>query len=303
MIGATAIPFLTFLLILLYALAKRSSTLFVWQHGVLGFTEFFRLFIPCLINFLVPAALMHFAIPKQIPRVAVQDLVLPRGAWGILLLFAVTIALAVGFDMWLRLPAAAGMMAGLALLQFYYFYLQQQTMPEQAGATDYALFFAGSDIRDANQHLIQRRALDVFDKIGRLDWDTLLFFYGAMMGIGGLGYIGYLDAISQILYGQLSATLANVLIGLSSAFIDNGTLMFAVLTMHPDITQGEWLLLTLTLGVGGSLLAIGSAPGIGLLGQSRGFYTFSQHLQWCPAILLGYFAAIGVHFWINADSF
>jgi Na+/H+ antiporter NhaD/arsenite permease-like protein len=124
-----------------------------------------------------------------------------------------------------------------------------------------------------------------------------------MMGIGGLGYIGYLDAVSQLLYGQFSPTLANIIIGLSSAFVDNGTLMFAVLTMHPDISQGEWLLLTLTLGVGGSLLAIGSAPGIGLLGFTKGQYTFSSHLKWCPAILLGYFASIGVLFLINGKLF
>ncbi|MDD5272548.1 MAG: sodium:proton antiporter NhaD, partial [Methylovulum sp.] len=119
----------------------------------------------------------------------------------------------------------------------------------------------------------------------------------------GLGYIGYLDAISSVLFGQLSPTLANILIGLSSAFVDNGTLMFAVLTMNPDIPQGQWLLLTLTLGVGGSLLAIGSAPGIGLLGQAKGQYTFSSHLKWCPVILLGYFASIGVHFLVNSSSF
>lgn len=279
------------------------STLFVWQHGILGFAEFFQLFLPCLTNFLVPAALMHFAIPKDKPSVEAEVFNIEPGAKGVLVLFSITILLAVGFDMFLRLPAAAGMMAGLALLQFFYFFLQKQTVDLETEKTDYALFFAGSDIQEANSQLTQRRTLDVFDKIGRLDWDTLLFFYGAMMGIGGLGYIGYLDAISKILYGQLSASLANILIGLSSAFVDNGTLMFAVLTMHPDITKGEWLLLTLTLGVGGSLLAIGSAPGIGLLGQSRGFYTFSQHLKWFPAILLGYFAAIGVHFLVNADSF
>ena len=279
------------------------STLFVWQHGILGFAEFFQLFLPCLTNFLVPAALMHLAIPKEKPSVEAEVFSVEQGATGVLILFGITILLAVGFDMFLRLPAAAGMMAGLGLLQFYYFFLQKQSVEPHAEQTDYALFFAGSDIQKANGQFGPARSLDVFDKIGRLDWDTLLFFYGAMMGIGGLGYIGYLDAISKILYGQLSASLANILIGLSSAFVDNGTLMFAVLTMHPDITKGEWLLLTLTLGVGGSLLAIGSAPGIGLLGQSRGFYTFSQHLKWFPAILLGYFAAIGVHFLVNADSF
>ncbi len=279
------------------------STLFVWQHGILGFGEFFKLLLPCLVNFMVPAALMHFALPDAKPVINADQLVLPVGAKGILVLFAITIALAVAFDMLLHLPAAAGMMAGLSLLQFYYFYLHKTRVVDYQDGTNYALFFAGSDINEANQSPRQDREFDIFDKVGRLDWDTLLFFYGAMMGIGGLGFIGYLDAVSQLLYGQLSATMANILIGLSSAFVDNGTLMFAVLTMHPDITQGEWLLLTLTLGVGGSLLAIGSAPGIGLLGQSRGQYTFSSHMKWTPAILLGYFAAIGVHFLVNADSF
>ncbi len=271
------------------------STLFVWQHGILGFVEFFKLFIPCLVNFLIPAFGLFLAIPKDKPSINSEVIKLPRGAKRIIVLFAVTIALAVMFDMNLHMPAAAGMMAGLSLLQFFYFYLQKSS-PDQT-QSEFALFFGGADYQS------QHNRLDIFEKVGRLEWDTLLFFYGAMMGIGGIGYIGYLDAISQILYGQLSPSLANILIGLSSAFVDNGTLMFAILTMHPDIPQGQWLLLTLTLGVGGSLLAIGSAPGIGLLGQAKGQYTFSSHMKWTPLILLGYFASIGVHFLINAASF
>ncbi len=276
------------------------STLFVWQHGILGFTEFFKLFVPCLINFLVPAAAMHFALPKDKPAVERQQIRLPRGAKRIIFLFAVTIGLAVGFDMMLGLPAAAGMMAGLSLLQFFYFFLQKSDKPNSPQPTEYALFFGGGDLTSSS---VESKRLDIFDKVGRLEWDTLLFFYGAMMGIGGLGFIGYLDAVSQVLYGQLSPTLANILIGLSSAFVDNGTLMFAVLTMHPDIPQGQWLLLTLTLGVGGGLLAIGSAPGIGLMGQAKGQYTFASHMKWCPVILLAYFASVGVHILINAGSF
>lgn len=276
------------------------STLFVWQHGMLGFTEFFKLFLPCLVNFLIPALAMHFAVPAAKPAVAIETLTMPRGAKRILFLFGVTIALAVGFDMSLKLPAAAGMMAGLSLLQFFYFYLQKSDSPAKPIQSEFSLFFGGGDMQQSE---FEARRLDIFDKVGRLEWDTLLFFYGAMMGIGGLGFIGYLDAASQILYGQFSPTLANVLIGLGSAFVDNGTLMFAVLTMHPDIPQGQWLLLTLTLGVGGSLLAIGSAPGIGLLGQAKGQYTFASHMKWCPVILLAYFASIGVHFWINAGTF
>lgn len=276
------------------------STLFVWQHGILGFTEFFKLFLPCLVNFLVPALAMHFALPQEVPSIEMADVALPRGAKRLLFLFGVTIALAVVFDMELHLPAAAGMMAGLSLLQFFYYYLHQTEKAKPLSQSEFSLFFGGGDYQAA---ATQSTRFDIFDKVGRLEWDTLLFFYGAMMGIGGLGYIGYLDAVSHLLYGQLSPTLANIAIGLCSAFVDNGTLMFAILTMHPDITQGQWLLLTLTLGVGGSLLAIGSAPGIGLLGQAKGQYTFSNHMKWCPVILLGYFASIGVHFLVNAHSF
>jgi Na+/H+ antiporter NhaD/arsenite permease-like protein len=277
------------------------STLFVWQHGILEFFQFFKLFVPCLVNFLVPALIMHFTLPKDKPTVETEQVKLPRGAKRIIFLFAVTICLAVGFDMTLHLPAAAGMMAGLSLLQFFYFYLHKTTESSNSKALGQNVF-SGPDVHDISS-FYEKGRLDVFEKVGRLEWDTLLFFYGAMMGIGGLGYIGYLDAVSHMLYGQLNPTLANILIGLSSAFVDNGTLMFAVLTMNPDIPQGQWLLLTLTLGVGGSLLAIGSAPGIGLMGQAKGQYTFSSHMKWLPAILLGYFAAIGVHFLVNAGSF
>jgi Na+/H+ antiporter NhaD/arsenite permease-like protein len=124
-----------------------------------------------------------------------------------------------------------------------------------------------------------------------------------MMLIGALSFVGYLDAIAGFLYGQNHPTVANIIIGLSSAFIDNGTLMFAVLNMHPNLAHGQWLLLTLTLGVGGSLLAIGSAPGVGLLGQIKTGYSFAVHMRWMPVILLGYIASVAANFWINARYF
>ena len=50
--------------------------------------------------------------------------------------------------------------------------------------------------------------------------------------------------------------------------------VFAVLTMNPEMSVTQWLLVTLTAGVGGSLLSTGSAAGVALMGQSRGHYTF-----------------------------
>lgn len=273
------------------------STLFVWQRGILHFFDFFHLAIPCLVNFLVPASIMHFFIPKETPDVSPQVINLRRGAKWVIALFAVTLIITVLSNVFLLLPPAAGMMAGLGLLQFYNYYLNKTSHEKESDFSHvYKLFEL--DVPKENT----KQSFDVFKNVGHIDWDTLLFFYGAMMLIGAIGFVGYLDAIAHFLFGQMNPSVANISIGLSSAFIDNGTLMFAVLSMHPPIQTGQWLLLTLTLGVGGSLLAIGSAPGVGMLGQIKE-YTFSFHLRWMPAVLLGYFASIAVHFWINAAYF
>jgi Na+/H+ antiporter NhaD/arsenite permease-like protein len=79
--------------------------------------------------------------------------------------------------------------------------------------------------------------------------------------------------------------------------------MFAVLTMMPDMSMGQWLLVTLTAGVGGSMLSIGSAAGVALMGQAAGRYTFFGHLKWTPVIALGYVASILVHMWLNSHLF
>jgi Na+/H+ antiporter NhaD/arsenite permease-like protein len=76
-----------------------------------------------------------------------------------------------------------------------------------------------------------------------------------------------------------------------------------VLTMNPVMSDGQWLLVTLTAGVGGSLLSIGSAAGVALMGQARGHYTFFSHLRWSWAIALGYAASIFMHLFINSALF
>ena len=79
--------------------------------------------------------------------------------------------------------------------------------------------------------------------------------------------------------------------------------MFAVLAMDPSMNLGQWLLVTLTAGVGGSMLSIGSAAGVAVMGQARGVYTFMAHLKWTPVIALGYAASIVVHMVINKGLF
>jgi len=130
-----------------------------------------------------------------------------------------------------------------------------------------------------------------------------LFFYGIMLCVGGLAAVGYLGGLSAFLYNGLGPTAANVAIGLLSAIVDNIPLTYAVLLMDPAMSHGQWLLVTLTAGTGGSLLSVGSAAGVALMGTSKGLYTFGSHLKWIWAVLLGYAVAIAAHQILNASLF
>ena len=276
------------------------TTLMVWQKELIDFGTFFRLFLPSVVNFLVPAAIMHFAIPARKPAADMQRIPMRRGARRIMLLFALTISTAVGFHQFLHLPPFLGMMTGLAYLQFFSYYLKR-TRESMAARNDKPEAFGGAS--DVAMGDASESGYDFFNRLARAEWDTLLFFYGVVLCVGGLAFIGYLNLVSTLLYIDIGPTFANITVGMLSAIVDNIPVMFAVFSMSPDMTQGQWLLVTLTTGVGGSLLSIGSAAGVALMGQSRGQYTFFSHLKWTPAILLGYAASILLHMWINADSF
>lgn len=266
------------------------TTLMVWQKGIVEFTEFFALFLPSVANYLIPAFIMQFALPSGKPEASGHSKKSMKfGGLVIVGLFLLTIVTAVCFHNFLHIPPVFGMMTGLAYLKFYGFYLRRRAKA-WSDATENP---PGSDEDPYN--------FDVFDKIAQAEWDTLFFFYGVILAVGGLGFIGYLGMASEFIYGELGATTANILVGIMSAIVDNIPVMFAVLTMNPDMSHAQWLLVTLTAGVGGSLLSIGSAAGVALMGQARGQYTFFSHLKWTPVIALGYAASIYVHFLVNGQ--
>lgn len=256
------------------------TTLMVWQKGLVSFNEFFALFVPSVVNYVVPAALMHGAVPRGKPGSSADAIHAKPGAAWVTVLFLVTIALAVGVHTFLELPAALGMMTGLGFLMLYDYLLERR---DRRAPGDYAF--------------------NVFNRMANVEWDTLLFFYGIVTCVGALSVLGYLAVASHLMYGGLGPTQANVLVGLASAVFDNIPLMYAVLTMHPEMSHGQWLLITLTAGVGGSLLSIGSAAGVAIMGQARGVYTFAAHLRWAPAVALGYAASVAVHMVLNRNAF
>jgi Na+/H+ antiporter NhaD/arsenite permease-like protein len=273
------------------------TTLMVWQKGLVDFSSFFLLFVPAAVNFLVPAGIMHFFVPRGVPHADGKTTRLRRGAIVIVALFALTTTTAVCFHNFLHLPPMLGMMTGLAYLQLFGYYLKVTHRPMVSNGGPYGVI---GDILPIGG---SERPFDVFRRLARAEWDTLLFFYGVVLCVGGLGFIGYLAMISASMYGHLGATAANILVGLMSAIVDNIPVMFAVLSMNPDMGVGQWLLVTLTAGVGGSLLSIGSAAGVALMGQARGKYTFFGHLKWTPVIALGYAASVLTHMWLNASTY
>lgn len=252
------------------------TTLMVWQAGYAEFFDFFKLFIPSVVNFVVPAFFMAQAVPDGQPLATNEEAVqLKPGGWVVCGLFGVTIGLAVSFKQFLHLPPFMGMMLGLSILMLYGYNLKVR--------------FPGGD----------GSRFDIFNKVKEAEWDTLLFFFGVVFAVGGLGYIGYLELLSAAMYDGLGQTTANILVGIISAVVDNIPVMFAVLNMNLDMDLYQWLLVTLTAGVGGSLFSVGSAAGVALMGQSNHKYTFFSHLKWTPVIAAGYAASIATHYLIN----
>jgi len=262
------------------------TTLMVWQSGQLQTMDFLALFIPAVVSFLVPATIMSLTLPAKSLQGRGELVGVKPGGKVIVVLFACTVVTAVSFHNVLHLPPFLGMMTGLGYLKIYGYFLKRQ---EVAAATRNTDTLNAGDIQ----------AFDSFREVARAEWDTLLFFFGVILSVGGLGFIGYLEHLSQAMYGDLGPLVANSLVGILSAVVDNIPVMVAVLEMEPAMDSTQWLLVTLTAGVGGSMLSIGSAAGVALMGQARGSYTFFSHLKWTPAIAAGYAASIWVHMLIN----
>ena len=249
------------------------TTLMVWQAGKVEFFTFFALIIPSIVNYIIPAVIMSFFIGNERPTLAVENIDIKFGGKFIILLGVLTIATAVSFHNFFHLPPVLGMMTGLSYLLFFGYYIKRNENAD--------------------------KQYDVLENIAHIEWDTLLFFFGVIISVSGLGLIGYLELVSQFMYTDLGATNANILVGILSAIVDNIPVMFAVLSMDPSMPISQWLLATLTAGVGGSMLSIGSAAGVALMGQAKGYYTFFGHLKWAPVIAIGYFASIYVHILVN----
>ena len=245
------------------------TTLMVWVAGKAEFTEFLFLFPAAIVGWFVTAYLLSRFVPEGEPPFNAEEkyIEIAEGGKTIIGLFALTIAMAVLSHQVLHLPAMWGMMFGLALLKMYVYYINRNSGPTQ---------------------------LNAFSWIAKIENDTLLFFFGILAAVGGLHFLGYLEYFTA-LYDQFGPTVVNIGVGFLSAVVDNVPVMSAVLKADPNMgpdAQSQWMLVTMTAGIGGSLISFGSAAGVGVMGKMHGIYTFASHMKYAWTVLVGYIISI-----------
>jgi Na+/H+ antiporter NhaD/arsenite permease-like protein len=254
------------------------TTLMVWVDGKGAFTDFLYLFPAAVLGWWVTAFLLSRFVPSGTPPFAADEekVEISEGGKVIMGLFALTIASAVISHQVLHLPAMWGMMFGLAILKLY-------------------IYRMGREVKYDSEGIVCAK-VNVFSFIAKIENDTLLFFFGILAAVGGLHFLGFLEYFTA-LYAQFGATTVNIGVGFISAVIDNVPVMSAVLKSSPDMgadAHAQWMLVTLTAGVGGSLISFGSAAGVGVMGKLHGIYTFGAHMKLAWTVLVGYIVSVAV---------
>lgn len=128
----------------------------------------------------------------------------------------------------------------------------------------------------------------ILDYVRKIEFDTLLFFLGVLLLVGMLKEIGVLEVFLEA-YKQTPTLIANYVVGITSALFDNVPLTSAILKSGIDMANNEWLALTFSVGVGGALLAIGSAAGVIAMSKIPEL-TFMRYLRFFPQLFIAYTA-------------
>jgi len=243
------------------------TTLMAWTAGKGEFIDFLYLFVPSIAGWVLTAWLLSFYVPDGEPHfnaATTEVPVIKDGGMAVVWLGAFTIFIAVIGHQFFHFPAMWGMMFGLSLLKLYSYSLAKRK---------------------------NRVGFDVFVNMKKVENDTLLFFFGILSAVGALHYLGYLHYVHH-LYNLVGPTAANVGVGFISAIIDNVPVMSAILKSSPSMGTDQWMLVTMTAGIGGSLISFGSAAGVGVMGRMRGIYTFGSHLRLGWTVLAGYILSV-----------
>ncbi|GLS89969.1 sodium:proton antiporter NhaD [Psychromonas marina] len=243
------------------------TTLMAWSAGKGSFIDFLFLFPASIIGWGITAFLLSRFVPEGTPEKieGSEPVQIHKGGKVIIGLGIFTIICAVLGKQLMHLPPMWGMLFGLSLLQLYAYRLKK---------------YHNNDIQ-------------IYKSVSKVENDTLLFFFGILAAVGALHFAGFLSHAAK-LYTMFDPMYVNMGVGFLSAIVDNVPVMSAVLKAAPDIPLAQWMLVTLTAGVGGSMISFGSAAGVGVMGKLKGVYTFGAHMKYSWTIVIGYFASVAV---------
>jgi len=242
------------------------TTLMSWTAGKGEFVDFLYLFPASVLGWGATAFLLSLSVPSGQPPFDAsteKKPVVRDGGMTVAYLGVLTIVIAVLGHQFFHFPAMWGMMFGMAILKLYSFQLSKRS----------------------------EDSFNIYVNMQKVENDTLLFFFGILSAVGALHFLGFLEYVHE-LYAMVGATAANVGVGFLSAIVDNVPVMSAILKSSPSMGTDQWMLVTMTAGIGGSLISFGSAAGVGVMGKLRGIYTFGSHMKHAWTILVGYIISI-----------
>lgn len=232
------------------------TTLMIFLDGHVQMGQLISLIIPSAISVATLALLFSIGMKGQV-QTALIERHFSTVDIAIALIFFATIISTMLFNMLFAIPPVLTFLFGLSLM-----------------------FLMGRTAKTDHEQT------KILEYIRQIEYDTLLFFLGILLLVGMLKEINVLTTIAQ-LYSNFDPRYSNYIAGAASALLDNVPLTAALLKSSPELITRDWLTLTYAVGVGGSLLAIGSAAGIIVMSKMQEM-TFMAYLRYLPALVIAY---------------
>ncbi len=270
------------------------TTIMLWNKGVITAAGVItEIFIPSLVSMVIPAVILslslkgNLVIQQETAMVEESDALSPAQRKTIFFLGVGGLIFVPIFKTLTHLPPFVGILLVLGVLwtvtEVFYNRIHQESEDT------------------ANNTSTQKR---VSKMLSRIDMDTILFFLGILMAVACLETIGVLTMLGQGLDVAFEGNhyLVTGIIGVLSSIVDNVPLVAGCMGMYPVQAAGDmaidgifWQLLAYCAGVGGSMLIIGSAAGVVVMGLEKiTFGWYMKKITWIAFV--GYLAGI-VCYW------
>jgi len=247
------------------------TTLMIFLSGHVHISELLALFVPASVSVLLLAVLFSMNAGGEVSTTPIKRSY-QKVDVAIAIIFFCTIIMTMVLNVLFGIPPVLTFLSGLSIM-----------------------FLVGHTARS------DKEEIKILEYIRQVEYDTLLFFLGILLLVGMLKEIGTLNLLTEV-YAMFDPNVSNFVTGMGSALIDNVPLTAALLKADPVLNTPEWLGLTYAVGVGGSLLVIGSASGIVAMSKVKEL-TFVSYLKYVPSLLLSYSVGYALTLFMSYEFF